>query len=225
MRAGGDARTIAPNCGEGGSGISDFSQIGYAALAGLVLGESVGIPLPGSTALVAAGILAAGGHLNIVVICVLSVGLTLVGANVAYAVGRVAGVRVFARPGPFLRHREVVLRRGTPFVERFGWLGAFASRFVPGLKECGALLVGALGMTWRRFVFWNTLGGLAWVLSHAVVAYYVGRALGTTGSVVAIGFIELAAVLLAAGVRHLRVRQARAATAAVPVAAVEQEIE
>lgn len=201
------------------------------ALAGLVLGESAGIPVPGSTALVAAGILAASGHLNIVVICVLGFGLTLVGANVAYAVGRVAGVRVFTRPGPFLRHREVVLRRGTPFVERFGWLAAFASRFVPGLKECGALLVGALGMTWRRFLLWNTLGGLAWVLSHAVVAYYLGKALGTTGSIVAIGLIEAAAVVLAAGVRYLRVRQTRAAAALVggvggeAAAAVEQEIE
>lgn len=197
--------------------------MGYVALAGLVLGESAGIPVPGSAALVAAGILAAGGHLNIVVICVLGFGLTLVGANVAYGAGRVAGVRVFTRPGPFLRHREVVLRRGTPFVERFGWLGALASRFVPGLKECGALLAGALGMTWRRFLFWNTLGGLAWVLAHAVVAYYLGQTLGTTGSIVAIGFIELAAVVLAAGVRHLRVRQTRAA--AGPVAVVEQEIE
>jgi membrane protein DedA with SNARE-associated domain len=192
-------------------------QIGYAALAGLVLGESVGIPVPGSTALVAAGILAADNKLNIIIVCVLGFAMTVAGANLAFAAGSKVGPRAFTRTGPFLRHREALLRRGVPIVERFGWLAAFASRFVPGLKECGALLVGALGMTWKAFLFWNTPGGLAWVLSHALLGFYLGRALGVSGSFVAIAGIELAAVALAVAARRVSAQRAG------PLPVAEQE--
>jgi membrane protein DedA with SNARE-associated domain len=182
-----------------------------------VLGESVGIPVPGSTALLAAGVLAADHKLNAVLVCLLSVVLTLAGANFAFTIGRRIGSQAFVRPGPFLRHREAVLKKGTPIVVRFGWLAAFASRFVPGLKECGALLLGALGMTWAEFLLWNTLGGAAWVLSHVLLGYYLGQTLGVSGSVVAIAGLELAAVALAVAVRHVRAQRLRS----VPVAKQE----
>jgi membrane-associated protein len=204
-----------------GAVIGSFSQVGYAALAGLVLGESVGIPLPGSTALLGAGVLAADGKLNIVVICVLGFVLTVTGANIAFAVGSKLGTGILTRPGPFMRHRETLLAKGAPVVQRFGWLAAFANRFIPVLKECGALLVGALGLTWRDFLLWNTPGGLAWVLSHALLGYFLGKTFGVQGSVVAIAVIDLVVVALALTVKYLRaIRKRRQAQSRL---AVEQQ--
>lgn len=191
------------------TGIGSFSQVGYVALAGLVLGESVGIPLPGSTALLGAGVLAADGKLNIVVICVLGFALTVIGANVAFAIGSKFGAGILTRPGPFMRHRETLLAKGSPLVQRFGWLAAFANRFVPVLKECGALLVGALGLTWRDFLLWNTPGGLVWVLSHALLGYFLGKTFGVKGSVVAIVVIDVVVVALAFTVKYLRATRRR----------------
>lgn len=42
------------------------AQLGYPVLAALVLGESAGLPLPGETALLTAGGLAAAGHVRVV---------------------------------------------------------------------------------------------------------------------------------------------------------------
>jgi len=178
--------------------------------------------MPGATALLAAGVLAGDGKLNIVAVCLLGFVSTVAGANLAFAVGSKVGPQAFTRPGPFVRHREAALRKGTPIVQRFGWLAAFASRFVPVLKECGALLVGALGMTWREFLLWNTPGGLAWVLSHALLGYYLGRAYGVSGSVVAIAIIDLAVVALAVTVRYLRAARGGPRSRLLPAAEQEE---
>ena len=41
------------------------TQIGYSVLAGLIFGESAGLPIPGETALIAAGLMSRIGQLNI----------------------------------------------------------------------------------------------------------------------------------------------------------------
>jgi membrane-associated protein len=176
-----------------------------------VLAESIGIPLPGSTALLTAGILAADGKLNITIVCVLGIVVTLAGASVPFAVGRRWGIRALEAPGPLRDHRKRALLAGMPIVARFGWLTAFGNRFVPGLKECGVLLVGAFGMRWREFVPWNFAGGVLWVLSHALLGYFLGRALGVAGSIKVLAAISAAFIVAAIAFRYLRKRMIAAA--------------
>lgn len=181
-----------------------------------MVGESAGIPVPGSTALVAAGVAAAAGKLDVVLICAIGVSLTIVGANLAYAVGHRWGTKVLSQPGPLAAYRQRALHHGVPLVQRYGALTAFISRFVPVLKETGVLLVASFGMSWRQFALWNTAGGVVWVLSHALLGYFLGATLGVSKSFIVLGVAEAILVAAAIAVRFLRKRAASNAPAPAP---------
>jgi hypothetical protein len=67
------------------------SQIGYIALAGLILGESAGLPLPGETALITAGGLVAAGRLALPIVILVGALAAIVGDTIGYWLGRRGG--------------------------------------------------------------------------------------------------------------------------------------
>lgn len=64
------------------------TQVGYPALAALVLGESAGLPLPGESALLAAAGLAAAGQLALPLVIAVAAGTAILGDGAGYALGR-----------------------------------------------------------------------------------------------------------------------------------------
>src|SRR5215218_2128691 len=95
-------------------------NVGYAAVFALIAVETMGIPVPGETALIGAALLAHDGQLSIVVLVALAAAAAIIGDNVGFAIGRKGGRRLFARPGPFHRHRLAVLDAGEAFFARHG---------------------------------------------------------------------------------------------------------
>src|SRR4051794_36362788 len=135
----------------------------------------MGVPVPGETALFTAGILAAGGHLEIEVVIVIAAAAAIVGDNIGFAIGRRLGRRLLLAPGPLERHRRRVVEVGEPFFERHGPKAAFLGRWITGLRITSAWLAGVNRMSWPTFLFWNALGGICWAASVSLVAYYLGR--------------------------------------------------
>src|SRR2546430_15386309 len=80
----------------------------------LIAMESAGIPLPGETALVAAGVLASRGDMSIVAVIAVAAVAAIIGDNVGYWVGRLGGRELFPRSGVFGRHAPPV----PPWAER-----------------------------------------------------------------------------------------------------------
>ena len=64
------------------------ANVGYPALALLVGGESLGLILPGETAILAAGALARDGHLQIALVITIAAVAAIVGDNIGYLLGR-----------------------------------------------------------------------------------------------------------------------------------------
>jgi membrane protein DedA with SNARE-associated domain len=151
------------------------SHVGYPALILLVMVESGGVPLPGETSLLTAGVLASSGKLSIVLVIVCAAGAAIVGDNIGYVIGRVGGRYLLTRPGPFLKSRQKVLRVGEPFFEKQGGKAVFFGRFIVGLRTWASWLAGATKMPWRVFVVWNALGGIVWATLIGLLAYYVGK--------------------------------------------------
>ncbi len=150
------------------------SGLGYPALAGLVAAESMGVPVPGETALIAAGVLAHDGRLNIVLVIVLAAAAAIVGDNVGYLIGRKGGRALLEKAGPLLARRKAILEKGEPFFERHGAKAVFLGRWVAGLRIAAAWLAGINRMQWATFGFFNALGGIAWATSVGLAAYYLG---------------------------------------------------
>src|ERR1700745_1141820 len=98
-------------------GLSD--NLGYVlpAIIGL---ESMGIPSPGETALVAGAVLASQGKLEIWLVILIGVTSAIGGRHNGHPLGRRFGRGVFTAPGPLMHHRIRATRAGDKFFERHG---------------------------------------------------------------------------------------------------------
>ena len=168
---------------------------GYPLLFVLVMSESGGLPIPGETALIAAGVLASRGKLQIEWVIVIAATAAIVGDNIGYLIGRKGGRWLLERPGRFHRQRLEVLTTGEPFFERHGAKAVFFGRFLLGLRVWASWLAGATRMHWRTFVAWNALGGISWATGIGLLAYFLGNSAGN--AVETFGIYGLVAVLVA----------------------------
>jgi len=151
-------------------------EYGLVLLFALVALESTGVPLPGETALITAGVLASQGHYSIVTVILVAAAGAIVGDNAGYWIGRKGG-RALLRRIPILRdHFERILPPAERFFARHGAKAVFFGRFISLLRVTAAWLAGISHMSWWRFLFWNAAGGIVWAAAFGVVAYYAGRA-------------------------------------------------
>lgn len=182
------------------------AHLGYLILFGLIGAESSGLPVPGESALIAAGFLAHDGQFEIELVIVIAAAAAIVGDNIGYLIGRTGGRRLLERPGPMETHRHRILEKGEPFFARHGPKAVFLGRWVAGLRIAAAWLAGINRMHWPVFLFWNALGGIAWATSVGLLAYYLGPTAERVFKVVGVSGIALA---LLAAVGYLAWRRMR----------------
>jgi membrane protein DedA with SNARE-associated domain len=179
-------------------------SFGLAVLFLLIGLESAGVPLPGETALVAAGVLASSGHFDILWVIVIASAAAIIGDNVGYWIGRLGGRRLLMRWKRLSRHAARVLPKAEDFFARHGGKTVFIGRFVALLRITSAWLAGISKMPWWRFLLWNAAGGIAWATLIGLVAYFVGKA--AADAIGRYGLIGGAAVVVIAAVGFLLFR-------------------
>jgi membrane-associated protein len=185
------------------------ANVGYAAVFALVAVETMGIPVPAETALIAAALLAHDHHMDIGTLVVVASAAAILGDNVGFAIGRRYGRRLFLARGPLREHRLKVLELGEPFFARHGPKAVFLGRWVSGLRIASAWLAGMNRMRWPVFVFWNALGGIAWASSVAFSIYFLGSVAEHALAVVGPAAAAVVAVLIVAVVIWRRRRHPR----------------
>jgi membrane protein DedA with SNARE-associated domain len=194
--------------------LTDAAQTaGYPVVFAFVAIETMGIPLPGETALIVAGIAASTGKLSIELVIVLAAAAAIIGDNVGFLLGRHYGRRVVDWDGgPFPRQRKRLLEVGEPFFEKHGPKAVFLGRWVAGLRIASSWLAGINHMKWSTFTFWNALGGICWAVSVGLLAYFLGNT--AKALIEDVGYIGLAVgVVAAAGVFWFVKRREHAAFA------------
>src|SRR3954454_8967541 len=151
-------------------------NVGYPVLFLLIAMETMGIPLPGETALITGAIVAARGNLAIEAVIAIAAAAAIIGDNVGFAIGRRYGRRLLEwEGGPFPQHRRRLIEVGEPFFDRHGPKAVFLGRWVSGLRITAAWLAGAHRMSWPTFTFWKALGGICWALSIGLASYSGGH--------------------------------------------------
>ena len=151
---------------------------GYVLLVGIVFAETgllIGCFLPGDSLLITAGLLAAAGHLNIWWINALLIAAAIIGDSVGYAIGARLGPRIFTREKSLLFNPQHVLRT-RHFYEKYGPKTIVIARFVPIIRTFAPVLAGVGMMEYRRFLTYNVLGGIGWVVSMSWAGYLLGQA-------------------------------------------------
>jgi membrane protein DedA with SNARE-associated domain len=154
-----------------------LTTYGLVLLFAVVAIESMGVPLPGETAIIAAAVLASTKHhFSLVEVIVVAAAAAIIGDNIGYWIGRLGGRRLLERWGPLKRYADRVLPIAERFFARHGGKAVFLGRFVSVLRVTAAWLAGITDMSWWRFFLWNALGGVIWAAAVASVAYYAGKA-------------------------------------------------
>ncbi len=190
--------------------ISVSSDLGYLlpAIIGL---ESMGIPSPGETALIAAAVLASQGKLKIWLVIMIGVASAIIGDNIGYLLGRKIGRQVLEAPGPAHRHRLQAIAAGDRFFEKHGPKAVFLARWIALVRFAAAWLAGINRMPIKQFVFWNALGGLTWGITFGLVGYFGGKAAAGVLEKVGIAGAVLLGLMLIVGFEYMRRRLRREA--------------
>ena len=176
----------------------------------VVMLESFGLPLPGETALIAFGVLAAQGHYSIVEVIAVTAAAAIVGDNLGYwVIGRWGGRALFERWRWLSRYSQRVLPRAEELIAKHGGKTVFFGRFVAVLRYTAAWVAGLGRMHWWKFFFFNAAGGICWATLVGLLSYYVGKAaaeaLGKYGLFAGAGVIALIGIV--ALVSHLARRR------------------
>ncbi len=151
------------------------SSLGYWAVLLLVGVESLGVPLPGETALIAAGTFAGQTHhLNPWAIFAVASAAAITGDNIGFLIGDKGGYRLARRYGKKVRLDERKLKVGRYVFDRYGGKVVFFGRFVSVLRTYAAFLAGTSRMRWRRFLLANAAGGIVWSGIYTLASYEAG---------------------------------------------------
>jgi membrane-associated protein len=130
--------------------------------------------LPGDSILFIAGTVVATAGLNVHLLVALLIVAAILGDTVNYSVGRYIGPRAFDKPDSRW-FKQAHLRRTQDFYERYGGVTIIIGRFVPIVRTFAPFLAGVAGMTYRRFVSYNVIGGVAWISSLVYAGYVFGN--------------------------------------------------
>jgi membrane protein DedA with SNARE-associated domain/membrane-associated phospholipid phosphatase len=158
--------------------LSLIEHYGYLVVLFGVAAESTGVPLPGETILIAAGVLAQRGHLDLENAVAFGILGAILGDQIGYWIGREGGRPFVLRWGRYVFVTPERLGRAEAFFERHGGKAVFLARFFSGFRVFGALVAGISRMRWRTFLFYNALGGAVWATAAVSVGYLLGSSLG-----------------------------------------------
>ena len=181
---------------------------GLWALLALVMLESVGLPVPGETALVSAA-LYAGATRQLDIVSVIAVAAAVIGDNIGYAIGRRFGLPLALRFGPRIGLDEQRLKLGRYLFRQHGATIVFLGRFVALLRTLAAVLAGVNAMPWPRFLLANAAGAIGWATLVGGSGWLFGHELAGMARPVRLALLVAAVVAIAVSILVARKHERR----------------
>ena len=144
---------------------------GLSLLFGVILIASIGVPLPVTLMLVAAGSFAKQGEMKLSSVMIVASTAAILGDNIGYGLSRWAGRRLVDRITNRIGGASKI-KKAEALSNRWGGAGIFFSRWL--VTELGPWLNVTSGLTrypWSHFVLWGVLGEILWVSLYVMLGY------------------------------------------------------
>ena len=158
-----------------------IETVGYAGIFGIVFAESglfFGFFFPGDSLLLTAGLLASRDLLNIFILVPGVFVAAVLGDNVGYWFGNKVGPPIFNRENSRFFKRKNLLK-AREFYDKHGGITITAARFMPFIRTFAPIVAGAVSMDYKKFVFFNLLGGVLWGIGLSTLGYVLGELFGS----------------------------------------------
>jgi len=156
--------------------INNYGTLTYFILFAIIFAETglVITPfLPGDSLLFAAGAIAAIGSLNVWSLILLLIIAAILGDTVNYWVGNYIGPQAFSGKIPLLQQHH--LERTQQFYDKYGGKTIILARFVPIVRTFAPFVAGVGTMSYGKFITYNIVGGVIWVLLFTLLGYFFGN--------------------------------------------------
>ena len=143
-------------------------------------GLLVGFFLPGDNLILLAGILCKAEpdlmHVNYFQMVVLMITAAVLGNMTGYWFGRKAGEKLYAKKDSYFfrkRHIEVTTR----YYNKYGGnVTLIMARFLPVVRTFAPVIAGVIKIDFLKFMFFNVIGAVAWIVSLSSVGYFLVQA-------------------------------------------------
>lgn len=179
--------------------------VGYLGVFTIVFLESgllIGFFFPGDSLLFTAGFLASQGFLDIKILIAGCFLAAVAGDSIGYLIGKKIGPKIFTRENSIFFHKKH-LERAQKFYDKHGGKTIILARFVPVIRAFAPVVAGVGTMNYKKFVTYNLIGGVLWVIGVTFAGYYLGSMIPDVDKYLLpiVGLIIVASVL--PGVHHM----------------------
>ena len=171
---------------------------GLVAVFVLMMAESCGIPFPSEVVMPSAGLLAAGGHLNLVAAIFAGAFANLVGSLIAYGLAARFGEPLLLGPGRYIGIRRHHLETADGWFQRWGLWAVFFGRVLPVIRTYISFPAGLARINLARFAILTFVGALPWCAALAIVGYELGRNYDRISSPIQKGAVVIALLVVIA---------------------------
>ncbi len=182
-----------------------IGENGLFAVFGLMLLESMGIPIPSEAISPFAGYLVSRGQMGLFGAVAAGVLGNIVGSWVAYFIGLWGGRELWFKYGRYVGVRAHHLTVAEKWFDRYGELTVFISRCLPVVRTFISFPAGTARMNFAKFTFYTLLGCVPWVFALTYLGYLLGENWEEIGSY--LHYLDYAVVLgVLAGAVYLLLR-------------------
>lgn len=129
--------------------------------------------LPGDSLLFTLGAFCAIGSLSLPVILISLLIAAILGDTANYWIGHFFGEKMFNKERRFLKRSH--LEKTHAFYEKYGGKTIIIARFVPIVRTFAPFVAGMGSMTYSRFMFYNVIGAVLWIVSLTLLGYIFGQ--------------------------------------------------
>ncbi len=184
-----------------------FSQIahhGYILIFLVVFAEAIGLPVPGSLALVVGGAAAASGTLSAPAILLLAVAAMLLADCLLYVLGSYMGWSLLGFLCKLSVNPETCILRSAKSFYKRGRAALLVAKFIPGVNTMAPPLAGSMKLPFAQFLGLDFLGACLYALAYTSIGFLfrdfvaaIARGFVLAGHAVGIVVIVAAAAFIA----------------------------
>ena len=202
-----------------GSTLGAWTYLVVALVAFLEAAAFLGLLVPGETGIIAGGVVAGQGHVDLVALIALAWASAFAGDLTGYALGRRLGRPFLLAHGGRFGLSPARVEQVDAFFARHGGKAIFIGRFVGVVRSLSPFLAGSARMPLGRFVPYDILGSGIQSTLLCLLGYAFWRSLDTLIGVAKRGALALSTTIvvvtaIVVAVRWLRVPANRAAARA-----------
>jgi undecaprenyl-diphosphatase len=150
-----------------------YALVGVMAF--LETGAFVGLVAPGETVVIAGGVVAGQGEIQLVPLIGLVWVCAVLGDTTSFYIGRRLGRRFLERHGPRFKITEERLEQVEAFFARRGGVTILIGRFIGIVRALAPFVAGASKMPFRKFLPYDVVGSGLWATTFVLLGYFSWR--------------------------------------------------